>query len=121
MIDKRGLQSKHYPVTAVEADLVATGEAATSVVPANMRRYIYRVKVQDDSAAPNLVELKKQILPAAAEVVDQFRLVLASESYVDPDELKEDALPLYILEAGCHMRAVGTGVASMLLEYEDSE
>lgn len=113
-MDKRGLQSKRYSVTAAEAD-------KGTVVPSNMRRYIYRVKVQDDSGAANLVEVKKQIPPAAAEVVDQFRLVTPNETYVDPDELREDALPLYILEAGCHMRAVGTGNASLLLEYEDSE
>ena len=117
MVDKRGLQSKRYAVTAAEANI-------GTVVASNTRRYIYRVKVQDDSGAPNLVELKKQPpgTPAPAiEVVDQFRLDVASETYVDPDELNEDALPLYILETGCQMRAVGTGVASLLLEYEDSE
>lgn len=117
MIDKRGLQSVRFAVTAVEADI-------GSVVANNQRRYIYRVKVQEDSLAPNLVELKKQPpgVPAPAiEVVDQFRCLVGGETFVDPDELKEDALPLYILEAGCQMRAVGTGNASLLLEYEDSE
>ncbi len=119
MVDKRGLQSERYAVTAAEADI-------GSDVPVNMRRYIYRVKVQDDSGAPNLVELKSQLGIAAAVVVDQFRLAVADETYVDPDELKEDALPLYIIEGstsatvGMSMRAVGTGNASLLLEYEDS-
>ncbi|GAJ19265.1 unnamed protein product [marine sediment metagenome] len=44
MVDKRGLQSERYAVTAVEATI-------GSVIPVNMRRYIYRVKVQDDSGA----------------------------------------------------------------------
>lgn len=114
MVRKEGLQSERYSVTAVEAD-------KGTVVPSNMRRYIYRVKVQDDSGAANLVEFKKQLAPAAAIVVDQFRLVTPNETYVDPDELKEDALPLYIIEGGYTMRAVGTGNASLLLEYEDSE
>ena len=120
MVDKRGLQSNRYAVTAAEADIGTD-------VPVNMRRYIYRVKVQDDSGAANLVELKSQLGAAAAVVVDQFRLVTPDETYVDPDELREDALPLYIIEGstsktvGMSLRAVGTGNASILLEYEDAE
>jgi hypothetical protein len=119
MVDKRGLQSERYAVTAVEATI-------GSVIPVNMRRYIYRVKVQDDSVAANLVELKSMLAGAAAVVVDQFQLITPSETYVDPDELKEDALPLYIIPgstaaAARTMRAVGTGNASLLLEYEDAE
>jgi len=120
MIDKRGLQSVRFDVTAVEADI-------GSAIPVNMRRYIYRVKVQDDSGAPNLVELKRLLTGAAAVVVDQFRLAVADETYVDPEELKEDALPIYIVTGSTsaavvqNLRAVGTGNASLLLEYEDSE
>ena len=120
MVDKRGLQSVRFPVTGVEADI-------GSAVPVNMRRYIYRVKVQDDSGAPNLVELKSLLTGAAAVVVDQYRLAVADETYVDPDALKEDALPIYIVEGSTsaavvrHLRVVGTGNASILLEYEDSE
>jgi len=120
MVDKRGLQSFRFAVTAVEADI-------GSAIPVNMRRYIYRVKVQDDSGAPNLVELKSQLTGAAAVVVDQFRLAVADETYVDPDELKEDSLPIYIITGSTsalvvqHLRAVGTGNASLLIEYEDSE
>jgi len=120
MVDKRGLQSKRYEVTAGEADI-------GNDVPVNMRRYIYRVKVQDDSGAANLVELKSQLGDEDAVVVDQFRLVTPHETYVDPDELREDALPLYIIEGstsatvGMSLRAVGDGDASLLLEYEDSE
>lgn len=114
MVDKRGLQSKRYSVTD-EVAVIGTA------VPSNMRRYIYRVKVQDDSGAVNTVELQKKLREEDAVVVDQFRLVTPYETYVDPDELKEDALPLYIIEGGYSMRAVGTGNASLLLEYEDSE
>ncbi|MBA7673018.1 hypothetical protein ES703_81206 [subsurface metagenome] len=113
MIDKRGLQSKQYTVPTTEADI-------GTVVEANMRRYIYRVKVQEDSSNVNRVDLLKQIPPAEAVIVDRFRLT-SHETYIDPQQLTEDALPLYILEAGCHMRAVGVGDASILLEYEDSE
>jgi len=119
MVDKRGLQSERYPVTAVVAII-------GSAIPVNMRRYIYRVKVQDDSGAPNLVELQSLLVGGVPVVVDQYRLAVADETYVDPDELKEDALPIYIIPgsttvAARNLRAVGTGNASILLEYEDSE
>ena len=97
-MDKRGLQSKQYTVPTSEADI-------GTVVPANMRRYIYRVKVQEDSGEINRVDLKKQIPPADTEIVDQFRFTTGHETYIDPKQLTEDALPLYILEAGCHMRS----------------
>ncbi|MBA7618714.1 hypothetical protein ES703_26045 [subsurface metagenome] len=117
MVDKRGLQSVRYEVPSPDENDIGT------VVPANLRRYIYRVKVQEDSGNVNRVDLKKYIPPAepeTAELVDEFRLT-SHETYIDPKQLTEDALPLYILEGGSQMRAVGVADASILLEYEDSE
>jgi hypothetical protein len=110
-----------------------TGQVTTadanfgSVVPANMRRYIYGIKVVNEYAGANLLTLgKREDGAGSTTVVDYWHAATQYESLVHPDELKEDALPLYAVEGkgstgDSYVRAVtDLGNAYLTIWYVDA-
>lgn len=104
---------------------VATVGAAPAnigtAVPQNMRRYIYRIKATNIFAGVNLLTLSKQENGVVLAPIDYVQSVLFGDVFPDPDELKEDSAPLYIVEGGgaggaSYLRAVATA-ASVLLTF----
>lgn len=76
----------------------AAYQSLGSAIPANMRRYVYRIKAVNQHGAANMLNLARG--PALAEVViDHIQAATQYETYIDPDEFKEDAAPIYIFEA----------------------
>lgn len=70
-----------------------------SAVPANMRRYIYKIKAINEHAIANLLTLgKRENGAGATTTIDYVRWATQYETWNDPDELKEDSAPLYIVE-----------------------
>lgn len=118
MIDKRGLQSQLGLATA-------GGAAIGTVVPANMRRYIYKIKTANQVVGPNQLVLwytpdaGVTLLPAGG--LDYIEHAVQYGMWNDPDELKEDALPIYIIPAGNQLWGVGTGNCYVYILYEDAE
>jgi len=84
--------------TAVVVANNAAYQSLGTAIPANMRRYVYRIKTVNQIAGLNELTLARG--PAAAEVpIDYIAAVTQNEVYIDPDELKEDSAPIYIFEA----------------------
>jgi hypothetical protein len=80
-----------------------------STIPQNMRRAIYKIKVTNLGIGPNLVILGKRenwVAPAATVVIDYIQAAIQYDIWNDPDELKEDSAPLYIVE-GSGLSALG--------------
>jgi hypothetical protein len=91
-MNRDDLKTTFQAITAVDA-LVG------SAVPENMRRFIYKIKAQNTSAgAAELTIGKRENGAGATTVVDQINFAVPSENWLDPEELKEDSMPLYIIE-----------------------
>lgn len=118
MADKRGLNSVVGTVTNAVG-----GVAFGSAVPANMRRYIYKIKTANQFAGPNQLQFGHQTAPAAGVILDYIEHAVQYDMWNDPDELREDALPIYILPAGSRPwgLASAAGNIRVYIEYEDSE
>jgi hypothetical protein len=83
------------PVGVINVNDITLGTA----VPQNMRRYIYRVKFISQFAGPNQFTLgKRENGAAVTTIVDYLQTVVLDEMVVDPDEVKEDAAPLYTID-----------------------
>ena len=81
------------------ADITTVDSAIGSNVPPNMRRYIYKIKAINEHAVANLLTLGvRENGAVATTIIDYIRWATQYEMWNDPDELKEDALPLYIVE-----------------------
>ncbi len=83
----------------VTAAITAADAAIGSVVPQNMRRFIYRVKWVNTVALANLFTLgMRENGAGATTVLDRAQLVVFGQMETDPDDLEEDALPLFIID-----------------------
>jgi hypothetical protein len=98
-----------------------------SAVPANMFRFIYKLKVTNLFAGANLLTLgKRENGAGATTVIDYVQAATQYETWNDPDELKEDAAPLYIIggkgsTGDSYVRAVtNNGNAYLTLWYVDA-
>jgi len=118
MVDKRALNSVVGTVTNAVG-----GVAFGSVVPANMRRYIYKIKTVNLFAGLNLLTFGHQTAPAAGVPLDYIGHATQYEMWNDPDEIREDALPIYILPAGSQAWGLASAAGNIYvyIEYEDSE
>ena len=77
-----------------------TYENLASAIPVNLRRYVYKIKViKDSGGAASLITIADRLGTAAETEKDLWYLTTPYETIVDPDEVKEDSLPLYIFEA----------------------
>jgi len=117
MVDKRALNSVVGTV-----DNTVGGIAFGSAVPANMRRYIYKIKTANQFAGANQLQFGHQTAPAAGVILDYIEHALRYDMWNDPDELKEDALPIYILPAGTRPwgLASAAGDIYVYILYEDA-
>lgn len=72
-----------------------------SKVPQNMRRFIYAIKAINLFAGANLLTLgKRENGAGSTTTIDYVQHATQYETQKDPDELKEDSAPLYIVEGG---------------------
>lgn len=106
---------------------VTTAEANVgSAIPANMFRYIYRVKVINLFDGANKLTPKKSENGGDAEELDYVQCVLQYDTLTDPDELKEDSAPLYKIggkgaDGDSYLRAVtDNGNAYLTIWYIDA-
>jgi hypothetical protein len=117
------------------AVLVTVAEANIgTAIPQNHRRAIYKIKATNLFAGPNLLTLGKRENGAVGTTnIDFIQAALQYDIWNDPDELKEDSAPLYIVEGPVvtptlaavgtsFIRAVGdAGNFYLVLWYEDTE
>jgi len=87
---------------------IGVAAAFGSAVQQNMRRSIYKVRITNEFAGPNLITLSKQENGAILPAIDFFHPAVQYEQIDDPEDLHEDSAPLYIIEGA------GTGGASNL-------
>jgi len=98
--------------TAVITANQAAYQSLGSKIPSNMRRYVYRIRTTNQDAAANKLTIARG--PAGSEVaIDYIQAALQYEIYLDPDELKVDAAPIYIFEAVDEYIQVITDVGDM--------
>jgi len=91
---KQALQTE--VVTIAGAD---TYEDLGPAIPQNMRRVVYQIKIINANIGTNLVTIADRLGVAAETVKDYWHLVTAYSTVMHPDELSENAAPLYIFEA----------------------
>lgn len=116
MLDKRGLNSVLGTVTNA-------GVAFGSHVPANMRRYIYKIKTANQFAGANQLQFGHQTAAPANVILDYIEHAVQYDMWNDPDELREDALPIYIIPAGSQLYGIASAAGNIMVYvlYEDSE
>ncbi len=80
-----------------EVTLTATTAEANlgTAVPQNMKRYIYRVKVVNKHTVANELTLGHRLGSASTTTLDKYQCSVQYETQVDPDEIKEDSLPIH--------------------------
>lgn len=90
---------KRDELRTVTATITTTEGNVGSAVPQNMRRFIYKIKATNEHAIANLLTLgKRENGVLVTTVIDRIRWATQYEIWNDPDELEEDATPLYIVE-----------------------
>jgi len=118
MVDKRGLNSASGTLTNA-----ALGNVVGTVVPANTRRYIYKLKVNNEVAGANeLIFGYSADNGVTLTELDRIPFQVVGGIWNDPDELSEDALPIYIIPAGNQISGLtDNGIVRVYALYEDSE
>lgn len=116
MVDKRALNSVLCAVTTIST-------VFGSVVPTNMRRYIYKIKTVNQQAGDNEIDFGHAVaaLLPAHTTLDYIDHATEHEMWNDPDELKENAVPIYIIPAANQIYAQSNnGDAWLYILYEDA-
>lgn len=120
MVDKRGLQSANGTLTNV-----AAGNVIGTPMVANTRRYIYKLKVNNEVVGPNELILGHSVDNGVTLIeLDRIPFTIVGGIWNDPDELKEDALPIYIIPYAAGRQISGltdNGIVRVYILYEDSE
>jgi len=99
-MDRSELKTVTAAVTAAEATI-------GTVVPNNMRRYIYKIKFINTINAANLFTLgKRENGAGATTTIDQIQTAVQHQMETDPDVLYEDSAPLYIIEGPASSDAI---------------
>ena len=116
MVSKRALNSVLGVVTNA-------GVAFGSHVPANMRRYIYKIKTANQFAGANQLQFGHQTAAPANVILDWIEHAVQYDMWNDPDDLREDALPIYIVPAGSQFYGIASAAGNIMVYvlYEDSE
>lgn len=106
---------------------VTVGEANVgSAIPANMFRFIYRIKVTNLFNGANKLTLRKVENGGAVQTIDYVQCALLYDIFPDPEELKEDSAPLYTIggkgsTGDSYIRAVtDSGNAYLTVWYIDA-
>ena len=112
MVDKRGLQSELGTITAA-------GLTFGTEVDSNMRRYIYKIKTNNQYDGENKLQFGYDDVD---HVLDYINHETKGEMWNDPDELTENSLPIYIIPGGStpYGKADQDSIY-VYIEYEDSE
>ena len=86
------------PPTAVA--MGAGAEVTVGVaVPQNHRRFIYRIRFTNQVAGPNALSLgKRENGAGVTTAVDVIQAAVVNEMVNDPEELREDSAPLYVID-----------------------
>jgi len=121
MLNRDDLKTTVATVTTADANV-------GSAIPQNMRRFIYAIKAINLHTAANLLTLGKRENGEAVTTttIDDIQFSTQYETQKDPDELKEDSAPLYIVEGkgatgDSYLRAVvGSGTAYLTIWYIDA-
>ena len=121
MISRDELLQAVATVTVADADI-------GTAIQANMRRFIYRIKLANAFAGPNQLTLGHRENGAGVTTnIDYIPLAVQYDIFRDPEELDDEAMPLYIIEgAGAggasHLRGVmDNGNAYLTYWYIDAE
>ena len=115
MPDKRALNSVLGVVTNA-------GVAFGSHVPADMRRYIYKIKTANQFAGANQLQFGHQTAVPAIVILDWIEHALQYDMWNDPDEVHDDSLPIYIIPAGSQPYGIASAAGNIMvyLLYEDA-
>lgn len=114
MADKRALNS-------VLGAITNAGVAFGSHVPANMKRYVYKIKTANQFAGANQLQFGHQTAVPANVILDWIEHAVQYDMWNDPEELHEDSLPIYIIPAGSQFYAItDNGDCMVYLVYEDA-
>jgi len=115
-MDKRGLQP-------LQATATIAGAVAGTEVAANMRRYIYKLKTSNQFAGPNQLEIGYSDDGGLTyTTLDYIDHAAQYDMWNDPDELKLDSAPIYIIPAGYQLYLItDNGDIEVYALYEDSE
>jgi len=120
MLNRDDLKTHVQTITNVDADV-------GSAIPENMRRFIYKIKATNLHNAANLLTLGKREDGAVGTTdIDYVQFANEYDIWNDPDELKEDAAPLYVIEGkgdtgDSYLRAVvANATAYLIITYIDA-
>lgn len=106
-------------VGAPPAPALMTG---STVAPANMRRYIYKIKTVNEFAGANTLTLNRGSATVVGALIDEIAHAIQYDMWADPDELKKDSAPLYILEAAEGLwLSTDNGNCQVTIWYVDAE
>jgi hypothetical protein len=86
-----------------------------SAVPVDFTRYIYRIRFISTVGAQQLQVGKRENGAAGTTNIDTIQTAVPNEMITDPDELKEDAAPLYVIKGGPSRGASATSPPSTSL------
>lgn len=119
MINRDDLKTEVATITTADANV-------GSAIPANMRRFIYAIKAINLHTGANLLTIgKREDGASPTTTIDYVQFATQYETWKDPDELKEDAAPLYIVEgkktSDSYLRAVtDSGNCYLTIWYLDA-
>lgn len=109
-------------ITATAAAGAAALMTESTVASANMRRYIYRIKTVNEFDGANMLSLNRGSATVVGALIDKIAHALQYDMWPDPDELKEDSAPLYILEAAEGLwLSTSAGDCQVTIWYVDAE
>ena len=116
MPDKRALNSALGTITNA-------GVPFGFAVPADMRRYIYKIKTANQFAGANQLQFGHQTAVPANVILDWIEHAVQYDMWNDPDEVHEDSAPIYIIPAGSQPYGIASAAGNIMvyIEYEDSE
>lgn len=92
MLNRDDLKTEVATIGAADANV-------GSAIPQNMRRFIYAIKAINIFNGANLLTIgKRENGAGATTIIDYVQAANQYDIWKDPDELKEDSAPLYIVE-----------------------
>lgn len=122
-MNRNELRQAIVVVTAVDGDIFTQ-------VPPNMKRFIYKMKATNLFAGANILTIgarENTVGVATTRVLDRVHFSLFNDNFNDPDELKEDSAPLYMIDGNTttgmtsFMRGVcSAGTVDLFIEYIDA-
>lgn len=109
----------------VNANAALVAAAIGTAVPANMRRYYYKIHTLNLFAGINIVTVSWGPVAGITANFETIGHTLVNDQYVDPEDgIKEDSLPLYIIDGGTTAvnflwLTASAGNCTVSLWYED--